>query len=75
MRSPQIVLGVEVELDFAQNGQTANVFLEPNRPIGNVSAAGWDRELWYSSLLPDQADSLQNHLELLVRAAQRKVVA
>lgn len=75
MRSAQIVLGLEVELDFAQNGQTANVFIEPNLQIGNVSAAGWDRELWYSRILPDQADSLQNHLEMLVRSTQRKVVA
>ena len=75
MRSPMLVLGVEVELDWAANAQTANVLLEPGRSIGNVSACDRGGELWYSSLLPDRQDTLSNHLEMLVRASRAAVAS
>lgn len=71
MRSPMIVLGIEIELDWDADGKGARVLMEPNRVIGIIHESRWDRELFYSNLL-DQANTMQNHLETLVRAANRK---
>lgn len=64
-RSSHFVLGQEIELDFSANGNAANVLIE-GQTVGNVSQQA--KGHWVSSLHPDRDDSLQNHLEAMVKA-------
>lgn len=65
--SSQYVLGHEVELAYSANGKTATIYAN-GQTLGHVNQMSCGK--WISSADFDRHDSLQNHLELMVRASK-----